>query len=61
MPASTSSTPAKRGNQRVPIRSQAAAERSSVRERVGGTNSAPALRVGVNILVRSSFESWGLL
>ena len=34
------------------MRSQAAAERSSAPERVGGTNKAPALRVGVNMLAR---------
>ena len=40
-------TPAKVGNQRVPMRSQMRAERSTMRLLVGGTNSAVAVATGV--------------
>ncbi len=51
-------TPAKVVNQRSPIRSKAPAERSSMRERVGGTKSADVVRSGVKPSSRSRRESW---
>ena len=46
-------TPAKVGNSRVPIRSHAAAVRSSARQRSGGMNSARLAWIGVKLLSRN--------
>ena len=45
-------------NQRSPIVSHAPAERSIMRDRVGGTNSADAVRSGVKPASRRRRESW---
>ena len=55
--ASNSTTPANQGNQRWPISSHAPADDSSMRERIGGTNSAVADWYGVNIVSRRPRDS----